>query len=105
MSGVQGQLEEFRRRLLRHFAAEERSGILERAAAFEPRFARRVERLRREHRQLRELADRLVAEAAGTGRVRIHARFVAFRRLLRDHEQAEGEVLQRAYLEDLGGSG
>jgi len=33
----------------------------------------------------------------------VYSEFVSFRRVLRDHEQAENEVMQRAYLEDLGG--
>ena len=102
---IQRQLGYFRRQLLDHLAHEERSGILELAVAAAPRFHRRVERLRGQHVELRERIDALVEEAAGTDWVRVHAHFVAFRRVLVTHDRAENNVVQRAYLEDLGGRG
>jgi len=95
--------EAFRGRLLAHLESEERSGILERAAAREPRLDRRVQALCEQHAELRERVDGLVAEAAASTPRLLHERFVAFRRFLGAHERAENDVLHRAYLEDLGG--
>jgi hemerythrin-like domain-containing protein len=100
---VLGLIVQFRRRLVEHLASEERNGILELAAAAEPRFAHQIGRLREEHGELRTCMDSLVADTAEVSWLFMHARFVAFRRFLFAHEQAEDDVLQCAYLEDLGG--
>lgn len=106
---VQALLDEFRRRLFSHLASEEGAGLLERAALAEPRLGRRVEVLLREHGDLRArvaaLAAAPVDAEAGAGWLRMHARFVDFRHLLHEHEQAENDVLHSAYLEDIGGRG
>lgn len=96
-------LDAFHGRLLDHLEREERAGVLERAAAVEPRFHRRVDQLRGEHGQLRALARAWLA--GGADWVVVQERFAAFRRLLDAHERQENEVLQRAYTEDLGGRG
>jgi hypothetical protein len=106
---VRSLLEEFRGRLLRHLSAEEQSGILEQAANAEPRLARRAEELRLQHEDLRRSATQLAA-GPGEGAVAVDwagfwTRFVSFREVLERHEQAENDILQRAYLEDLGGGG
>ena len=102
-------LEEFRRRLLSHLDAEERSAILERAASHEPRFARRVAELRLQHEELRrivtELATAAPAAAVEASWSEFRARFGAFRQTLDEHERGENEILQSAYLDDLGGRG
>lgn len=102
-AGVDALLEEFRRRVVVHLEAEEERGVLEHAAAREPRLARRVERLRLEHDELRRGVARLVAGPAGADWPGLHARFSAFRDVLHHHEQAENDVLHSAYREDLGG--
>jgi len=100
-------LDIFRRQLLEHFAFEEENGVLEQAAASAPRFARRIDGLRSQHVELRARIEALVPrrENDGVGWARLHESFVAFRRTLLAHEQAENDLLQRAYLEDLGGGG
>jgi len=105
LAEVRRELLAFRSRLLAHLEAEERGGVLERAAAAAPRLARRVDKLRREHEALREGVHALVAEAAGPGGCELHARFADFRRRLLGHERAENDVLHAAYRDDLGGSG
>lgn len=98
-------LDEFRRRLLRHFELEEDGGLLEDLAADEPRFARPVAKLRSEHAAFRLRVAELEAEVVDGGWTVVHARFLAFRRDLAVHERAENELLQRAHLEDIGGRG
>ena len=98
-------LEQFHRLLVAHLGAEERSGVLERAAIAEPRFEQRIGQLLSEHDELRRRAGALAAGPDGEGWVGFHARFVAFRSLLDLHEQAENDILHRAYFEDLGGRG
>jgi hemerythrin-like domain-containing protein len=66
---VQMLLRNFRRLLWLHLDSEERSGILERAADAEPRFERRISRLRSEHDELRREVDALATgpDAASAG--------------------------------------
>jgi len=97
----------FRRRLLGHLASEERDEVVERVVAAAPRFAELIDRLRLQHVGLRE---RMGAVASGApdgvqegGWARVYSEFRSFRRALRDHERNEHGVMQRAYLEDLGG--
>ncbi|NNL67195.1 MAG: hemerythrin domain-containing protein [Myxococcales bacterium] len=104
---VEPLLEEFRHRLVVHLEMEERSGLFERAAIGEPRLSRRIERLRLEHHDLRHGVTVLAAGVASSHGPAdwsgLATRFAAFRRVLRDHEQAENDVLHSAYFQDLGG--
>ncbi|MDJ0866780.1 MAG: hemerythrin domain-containing protein [Myxococcota bacterium] len=106
---VRSLLADFCQRLRAHLGAEEQSGVLERAAAAAPHFAGRIDRLRLEHDELRRGLEML---AAGPEPAiprpdwpRFHARFQVFRGVLDAHEHAEIDILQRSYLEDLGGGG
>jgi hypothetical protein len=96
-------LDSFRRRLLDHLAAEECDGMFDLAVAAAPRFERHVERLRSEHEALRAGLAALGADAFTGSWQQFQLRFTEFRRALRAHEVVENEVMQRAYLEDLGG--
>ncbi len=98
-------LTEFQRRILAHLEAEERSGVLERAAVSEPRFARRAEALRVEHEQLRARLAALVDEAPGLAASSLRGGFEGFCSMLHVHERAENELLQSVYLDDIGGRG
>jgi len=100
-----GLVEELRGRLFEHLEAEETNRILEQAATVAPRFAEWVDRLLGEHDDLRAHTRALVAGTGSGDWTALHARFVEFRRVLRAHERAENEVVQRAYLEDIGGPG
>lgn len=102
---AQDLLDEFRRRLLRHFQLEEQGGLLDGLVAAEPRFERRVAKLRSDHVEFRLRVAELEAEVVDGGWAVVHARFLVFRRDLAVHEQAENELLQRAHLEDIGGRG
>ncbi len=104
-SEVRALLEEFRRLLVAHLGAEERSGVLERAAIAEPRFAQRIGQLLVEHDELRRRVAALAVGPEGEGWVGFRARFIEFRSLLDLHEQAENDILHRTYFEDLGGRG
>lgn len=102
---VHALLGDFRLCLFDHLASEEARGVLERAAEAEPRFARRVDALRSEHEGLRAGANALLAAVDDLSWPELHARFLAFRRELRDHESAENDVVFAAYLQDIGGRG
>lgn len=96
-------LDEFGRRLFAHLRAEEESGVLERAAAAEPHLETRVTLLLDEHAELRARIETLIGAAIVRDWAAVHVSFVAFHRDLRDHEHREDDVLQQAYLDDLGG--
>lgn len=102
---VRRLLDEFQRRLMDHLAAEEQGGYLERAAVVAPRFHRKTEMLLEQHTVLREWIGALVREPEEGGWAASYVAFCEFRQVLREHERAETDVLQRAYLEDLGGHG
>ncbi len=102
---ARAELAAFRRQLLDHFAHEEEQGVLDLAAATAPRFADRLEELRAQHDEFRACADALVNEAAGDAWEGLRQRFAALRGDLLEHERVENEMMQRAYLEDLGGRG
>ena len=104
-SSTRALLETFHAQLFAHLAHEESQGVLEKAAAVEPRFEVRVRRLRAEHAELRGRMDELAASTADLGGSELYTRFVAFRRALRAHDRAETDILQRAYQEDVGGRG
>ncbi len=95
----------FRRQLVDHFAHEEEGGLLDLAAATAPRLADRIEGLRAQHDELRARVDALVDEAAADAWERLAERFAALRGDLLEHERVENEMMQSAYLEDLGGRG
>ncbi len=95
-------LEAFREQLLAHLSAEEQDGLLERAVEEAPHFDHRARGLRGEHDVLRELLETLVGEAAAGRWQRVRVGFAEFCETLRDHEAAENELMQRAYLEDVG---
>ncbi|MGH0035386.1 MAG: hemerythrin domain-containing protein [Myxococcota bacterium] len=108
-TALQEQVDAFRVELIEHLAREERDGVLEAAVAVQPRFARRMARLRQEHMDLRSRIEGITQRCTESpGRrdwAAVHTRFVAFRMILGDHERAENDILQSAYLEDLGGRG
>lgn len=98
-------LAEFESALEDHFDAEERGGRLALAVAEAAHWAPRAAALTAEHEAFRaDLAD-LVADARraiGVDWESVCMRFRSLRRAIATHEQAENEILQRAYGEDLG---
>lgn len=102
---VHAQLYEYRQLFCDHLANEEQEGLLELAITEAPHLARRVERLLADHERLRNRMETLLASAAVSSWVHIHVAFIAFRDELRQHERAEDDLMQHAYLDDLGGRG
>ncbi len=103
-------LADFAQELCDHLDFEEQNECLELAAEAEPRLSRRVVALREEHGTFRRWARTLTEAAlAAAAEERAWAEvwrsFEALCEALRDHEAAEAEVLQEAYLLDIGGRG
>jgi len=96
-------LAEFREVLGLYLDQEEQSGVLETAAAKEPRFAVRIEQLIREYADLRKAVDRICDGPDGHCWGDFEVRFASFRTALAEHERAENDVLMAVYLEDIGG--
>jgi len=102
-------LSELDERLATHFAYEEECGVLALALEAAPRFTREAESLFREHRMFAHWVSEIRAQAeAAPARVEpwlaVREAFAGLRARLSAHERSEGEILQRAYSEDLGGS-
>jgi hypothetical protein len=94
------------RELDRHLSCEE--PVLAFAVEHAPQWARRADALRAEHVSLRESTWALAraAEAAANDAAAwagIRSTFVALHERLLAHEHAESDVIQSAYLDDLGG--
>ncbi len=98
------KLDEFRRVLFSHFEWEERSGLFAGIVAQAPRLAKQASSVVAEHRRLRGELDGLIEEnLQGAGERHVRDRFHRIRLRLVYHDYAESSLLQRAYLEDLGG--
>jgi hypothetical protein len=104
-------LREFRSALAAHFSNEEESaGFFASITAHAPRLAHQAGRLCVEHEALLRKADELCRFAsAGSPSMtwwrELSTRCHEFSRRLMHHESEENNLLQRAYLEDLGGVG
>ncbi len=103
-------LADLNRELAEHFALEERDGYFAEVKSAAPRFDRHLQKLQQEHVRLLERARELL-ELAGKA-VSAPRRWDAVAEGLRDlltrvdaHEQAENELIQAAFSNDLGGSG
>lgn len=100
-------VDDFRERLIEHFGLEEAKGYLQEIYAVAPRYAVPAERLLSEHAEvllrMSAVAERARASAsAGAEWDRALTAFRAFAGRLREHEQAEDLLLQRALTEDIG---
>ena len=98
--------------LHRHFTAEEEGPFAKDFPEAFPHLAGKLEDLMGEHRDLMDRIDHLLrevnesSERAGKAEVqRIRKDVHAFIEAIRVHEAAENNLLQDAYLEDIGGSG
>lgn len=100
---MQRGLDELRDMLVVHLEREERSGVLEAAAEEEPRFAPQIDALVAEHDDLRRSVGELCDGCGESPWDELHARFVEFRVVLEEHEQAENEMLVSVYYDDIGG--
>ena len=102
---IAGRLARLQSELAEHFAEEERAGFLPEAAALEPRLAHRARRILSQHDMLRlELSKVASTLARGTADWhQVKENFAFFTVLLREHEQRENELINEAYLDDLGG--
>jgi iron-sulfur cluster repair protein YtfE (RIC family) len=102
---VAGRLARLQSELAEHFAEEERVGFLPEAASLEPRLTHRARRILSQHDLLRlELSNVVSTLARGTADWhQVREDFASFTSLLREHEQRENELINEAYLDDLGG--
>lgn len=98
-----GPIEEFRARLLAHFAAEETDDFFG-SLVRQPGLLTRVHRLQAEHADLAFAADCLVTLARTEGRKSdLAARVVRFLDRFEVHEHAENALLRQFLLTDEGG--
>jgi hypothetical protein len=103
-------LSDFARELDDHLSFEEQNGCLERAAEAEPRFADRIAGLVEEHECFRSQVVDLTVSAHDAGSARtdwnpLRRGFHELCEALRVHESAEADVVYKADLLELGGSG
>lgn len=102
---ISGRLARLQSELAEHFAHEERVGFLPEATAQAPRLTRRARNIISEHDLLRaELSKVVGALARGSGDwTVVREDWDSFTSLLREHEKKENELINEAYLDDLGG--
>ncbi len=101
------RIRRLQRDLARHFADEEKVGFLRHAVEVAPRLSRRARAIASEHARLRigleELANLAQRELAPWAELRFA--FQAFSAELEVHEDRENELIDEAFLDDLGVSG
>jgi len=100
-------LADLSRQLPEHFALEEKGGYLAEALQAAPRFSRRAERLQKQHRGFGDRIESILEEAnlAATSSKswrRVDGHFRQFSTALMAHEQAENDILESAFLDDIG---
>lgn len=102
---ISGRLARLQSELAEHFAHEERVGFLPEATAQAPRLTRRARKIISEHDLLRVQLSKVVgALARGSGNwTAVREDWDSFTSLLREHEKKENELINEAYLDDLGG--
>jgi len=108
VAGALTLLRDLGRYLPERFGMEERSGYLAEALTAAPRFSRRATRLMAQHAEFVRRMEALVKEAdqADSARDSWEATRERFRELALDllaHEQAESDIVESAFLDDLGG--
>ena len=96
------------RQLPARFEMEERGGHLAEALAAAPRFTRRATELMKEHAVFTRRIDAIVKDAEGAGASApawsaVHTQFRLLALDLLAHEQAEANIVESAFLDDLGG--
>ncbi|MBW2274642.1 MAG: hemerythrin domain-containing protein [Deltaproteobacteria bacterium] len=95
------------RELPEHFAFEEKDGYLAAALAAAPRYHRKAITLQQEHEQLCQTAHALLdrarsAEKSPDGWGEIEAGVRSLSATLFAHEEAENDIMESAFLDDLG---
>jgi RNA polymerase-binding transcription factor DksA len=100
-------LKDLGRQLPEHFSLEEKNGFLEDALAQAPRYGRRAEELMQEHPVFSREIFTIVkdAETAGGSGVawrHVRERFMSLTLDLLAHEQGENDIMESAFLDDLG---
>jgi len=106
---VRALLADLARELPHRFAREEEGGHLSEALAAAPRYSRIASRLREQHDGFRTEMDDIAraARAAGLSAPawwEVYGRFQRLSLELLGHDEAENEILERAFLDDMGGA-
>ncbi len=101
------ELSKLRPMLAQHFEHEEENGFLNDAILQAPRLSRQADDLLAEHRSFLECVDRMTQRLSGRGEAYSSWRAVsvdleAFVDTLHTHEQAENNLLQSAWFDDIG---
>jgi RNA polymerase-binding transcription factor DksA len=96
------------RQLPERFQIEEKGGYLSEALAAAPRFSNRATRLVQQHRDFSHRTQGILKEAESAAEseaawVQVHAQFRELSLDVLNHEQAEADILESAFLDDLGG--
>lgn len=104
---VRDLFQEMAQRVRRHFENEEQGGYFREIVELAPRCADKADQLEREHAELMEVAEQLArdirhARETQVWRLAIRLDFENFIRRCEEHEAAETELVQEAYLQDIG---
>jgi len=105
-----GMLEDLRDHLALHFALEEAYGYFDEPLKVDPRLSSRAKRLRREHRELYLMVCDVIDRAMqlhdgnnlGALAQQLVAEYADFDTRLNRHEQAENELIQQEWDDDIG---
>ncbi len=100
-------LSDLGRQFPEHFELEEKNGYMEEALAVAPRYAKRAKALMEEHPRLSQEIFTIVkaAQTAGDSSIAwrgVHERFKQLTLDVLAHEEAENDIMESAFLDDLG---
>lgn len=98
------RLRKLRDELQRHFALEEQGGYMREVRERRPNWSDRIDELRRQHAQMLVDVGALVDEADELVQrtEEWQGKFEQLLAALSQHEQAENEIVQKAYQQDIG---
>lgn len=103
------QLRDFKNRLLKHFDLEEEGGFMRDVLDAAPQFELKVNQLRDDHDRIAVGLDRLTSQLKRMQKIdpsrieRIRAGLAGIMTDLREHENEEHILIQRAYYREFGG--
>lgn len=109
LRGLKLAFERLRAHLERHFAAKEEDGYLSMVVEQRPTLSGQVEKMRREHGEILQMAGRILEEAAEVQPENrllvadICARIQRFMAVVADHDQREVMLTMFVFSQDIGG--
>ena len=101
---LRDRLVAMRSHITEHFGFEERNGWMDAVRKQEPRLEHAIQQILEEHRHLVQSLDTLIEEADAATKLEdlLRQKVLRWIQRVREHEASENELLEDAFVEDLG---